>query len=126
MKRLFKYLILFIVAAVFCNRALEIDSLSSDINVIESGIEASVYSTSLSATDTDICLPRQVSYSGPIRLQSRVRRIDNTLRLKVEFISAGRIINPRTRYSVRKSSVQAYSSFPEPSERLESLCILII
>lgn len=124
MKGLFKYLILFIVAAAFCNDAR--CSASPDIDVVECNIETAAYSASISATDSDICTPRQVSSINSVRLQKSARRTGNVLRHTLEFVKAGKTVNAGIQDFVQRISINTFSSLTEPAQRLARLGRLII
>lgn len=127
MKRLIKYLILFVAAVVFLEA-----SGSTDIS-FHNGEEACAdyiaeygFSTTLSETEHDICLPRQISSASHARVQSSSRRTVSTQRHHLEFVKTGRIINAGIRYFIQKNSINIHSSLTDPSENLTRLGRLII
>lgn len=124
MKRVLKYLILFIVAVAFFEAPDRVDI--SEHCVQDKMIENVEISTFLSETDHDFCLPRQVSSSGLARLQSNTRRNDNIQRQSFEFVKSGKAINPNIIYFVQKITINTYSSLTDPAHLLACLGKLII
>lgn len=126
MKNLLKYLVFFIAAAIFQN-STEASVISvegkgmTDMSFIEES-----YHSSISETDSELCLPRQISFANSFRAQSTVRRTNTAHRNNFEFAKAGKIINAGLRYSIQHQSIIIHSSLMQPSHRLLSLGRLII
>lgn len=126
MKGLFKYLIIIFVAAAFSNDASRPVFVSSDMDFFGYDLESTACSASLSATDSDICLPRQVSSMNSVRLQKSARRTGNVLRYTLEFVKSGKTLNAGIQDFVQRNSINSYSSLTEPAHRLSRLGKLII
>lgn len=126
MKLLIKYLILFIVAAVF-TEAQDRSDVSSDNHTFQCNlVETAEVTTFLSETDSDFCVPRQISSASTARVQGNTRRTDNVQRQNVEFVKSGKIIKSSVRYLVQKKSEALYSSPSDSGLKLARLGKLII
>lgn len=127
MKNLLKYIILGIVALAFYNGAEGGFSVNEEKFPIDFPNELStIYNSSLSAPDSDLCQTRQVSSVSLPRLQNNSRRSETTSRQNVTFLKAGKTVNPGIRYIVQKQSILSHSSLIRPSDRLLYLGQLII
>ena len=126
MGKLLKYLFPFIVALAFIN-GTETDILS-DCTDTNYGlhIESDAVTTSLSAPETEIFLPRQAFSANPLRTQSNSRRPDGSYRHNFKFIKSGKVIDSGIRLIVQKQSSVNHASISEPGHILTSLCRLII
>ena len=126
MKRILKYLLPVVLAVVFWNCT---DTPAS--SVPEEGladfqlVEMSCHS-SLSATESEFCPPRQVSFANSQRVQSAPRRTAGANRTNLEFTKSGKVINACLRYVIQRKSIIVHSSLIEPSHRLLYLGKLII
>ena len=126
MKRLLKYLFLVIVSVLFWNSAdYSISPVSEDRQMAKC-ISDLEYHANISAPDSQLCLPRQVSYSNVQRVQGSSRRTNVVHRNNFEFIKSGKEINADLRYLIQKKSIIIHSSLIRPSNRLLSLGRLII
>ena len=126
MKRLLKYLIPVIMAAIFWNCA---DNPASAVpEDVSAGLSvmASACQTGISSADMEFCLPSQVSFANSQRVQSAPRRTASTHRNGLEFAKSGKVFNACLKYSVQRRSIIVHSSMIEPSHRLLSLGKLII
>lgn len=127
MKSLLKYLFLSLVALAFHMGA------KSDLFAHEDVQDCnctSTYTTSLNvsitAPETEVCLPRQVSTLTVPRLQSNSNRRETCYKKNFEVIKSGKAINSILRYVVQKQSLIIYSSLMEPASKLVRLCKFII
>ena len=125
MRNILKYLILVIVAAVFGHADLSSFSYL-DTTAEENAIQSALYETSISASDSELCLPRQVSLTNTVRVQSTARRTNGVQRNNIEFTKAGKVINTGQRYFIQKKSIITHSSLIEPAHKLLYLGKLII
>lgn len=125
MRNILKYLFLAIVAAVLGHADFSVIS-DIDATVEESSIQSALYETSISASDSELCLPRQVSFTNTIRLQSTARRTNCAQRNNLEFTKSGKIINAGQQYFIQRKSIIVHSSLIEPAHRLLYLGRLII
>lgn len=126
MKRMIKYLILFIVAAAFAEArdCADVSSVNEPFDI--SSVDSAEVSTYLSVADYDFSLPRQVSSAGMARVQGNTRRNDTVQRQNFEFVRAGKTVNPSIRYLVQKTSLNTFSSLTDPSFKLDYQGKLII
>lgn len=126
MKNLLKYLVFFVAAVIFQdNTERSVTSVQEKGVADMSFIEESCHSI-ISETDSELCLPRQVSFANSFRAQSTVRRTNTVHRNNFEFAKAGKIVNTGLRYSIQHQSIIIHSSLMQPSHRLLSLGRLII
>ena len=78
MRKLFKYLFLLLVAAVFWNgKGLSMSSVPDDVHV-NVPFQETICSAELSEVDSEPCLPRQITFSTTFRIQGAAKRINNT------------------------------------------------
>jgi hypothetical protein len=126
MKKMLKYLLPVIVAAAFAGGAdshacADAAQQDAEIYVYDDAFESSV-----SATESEFCVPRQVSFANTQQVQSTARRTVNTQRNSFEFAKSGKVINAGIRYFVQKLSIATGSRLCDPSHILFSLGKLII
>ncbi len=126
MKNLLKYLVLFIAAAIFQNNTDISVTPVQEKGMTEMSFIEETFHSSISETDSELCLPRQVSFANSYRAQSTVRRTNTVHRSNFEFAKAGKIINAGLRFSIQYQSIIIHSSLMQPSHRLLSLGRLII
>lgn len=126
MKRWLKYLLPVIVAAAFWNIADENVSSDAIDNDADFSIIESTCGLCLSETESEPCLPRQVSFTNSCRVQSVARRTSGPQRHNLEFTKAGKIYNSNIRYVIQTITRFTSNSLSEPSQRLLSLGRLII
>ena len=121
-----KVLFLFIVTFVFLDGAESVSCAASLESKGDVPMEIAVCSHGISAADSELCLPRQVSFAGPLRVQSGARRTGGVQRTGLEFAKAGKIINSGIRYYIQKKALINHSSLTEPMHVLLSQGKLII
>lgn len=126
MKNLLKYLILFIVAAASWSCAdngasAVYDATYTDISKIESTLNSSIFES-----ESDPCLPRQISHARPFRVQNSARRTIGIQRHGLEYIKADRIVNIVPRLLCQRNHATTISSSIEPIQRLLYFGKLII
>lgn len=125
MKRLLKYL--FPVIAVLALWNCMSTSVSADTeDTAVMSFEETVCQSAISESQSELCLPRQISVASCQRIQSGMRRTVGSGRNNIEFTKSGKIINADIRYFVQKKSIIIHSSLIEPSHRLLYLGKLII
>lgn len=126
MKIWLKYLLPLIVAAFFWNCK---DNLILTVPEDASSTHA-VYETLcinvISASESELCLARQISYSAPFRIQTSARRTAGYGRVNVEFAKSGKLINAGLRYFIQTQAILIHSSLIEPAHKLLRLGKLII
>lgn len=126
MKKLLKYLIPVIVVAAFWNSTDNSTPYASEAVLADiSTIECTNYS-SFSKSQSEPCIPRQISLNNAHRVQSAARRATSIQRHSLEFTKAGKIINVGLRHAIKNNCSITYSSLTEPAQRLLYLGRLII
>lgn len=126
MKKLLKYIIPVIVAAAFAGSAdsagcREVDGWPDDISIY-----AEAYQTTLSETESEPCLPRQISFTSPQQVQRTARRASFTQRNYFEFSKAGKVENAGLRYFIQTVFIITCSPLADPASILLSSGKLII
>lgn len=126
MKKLLKYLLFFLAAAVLWGAAdKEMSSVTAE-DVADMVLEKAISSMDLSQSDHQFSLPRQTSFANSQRAQSSVRRTNSVHRNNTEFAKSGKVVNAGLRYVTQTKSIILYSSLIEPAHKLIYLGKLII
>ena len=126
MKKLLKYLLFFLAAAVLWGEAdKEMSSVTAE-DVADMVLEKAISSTDLSQSDHQFSLPRQTSFANSQRAQSSVRRTNSVHRNNTEFAKSGKVVNAGLRYVTQTKSILLHSSLIEPAHKLIYLGKLII
>lgn len=126
MKKLLKYLFPAIAAIVFWNHMdTPVSAVADETSALVS-FDSKAYPTDISESDSELCLPRQISFANSQRVQSTARRTTGTHRNNIEFVRSGRTVNTCIRYYVQRNSILIHSSLIEPAHRLICLGRLII
>ena len=126
MKKLLKYLLPLIVAAAFAGSADSDVCVDATSGFAEECIFEQICPTSISSTESELCLPRQVSFANSLPVQGSPQRTNTNQRNNIEFAKAGKVINAGIRYFVQTHSIQTGSSLCDPAYMLLSLGKLII
>lgn len=126
MKKLLKYLLFFLAAAVLWGTTdKDISSVTAE-DVADMVLEKAISSTDLSQSDHQFSLPRQTSFANSQRAQSSVRRTNSVHRNNTEFAKSGKVVNAGLRYVTQTKSIILHSSLIEPAHKLIYLGKLII
>ena len=126
MKKLLKYLLFFLAAAVLWGEAdKEMSSVTAE-DVADMVMEKAISGTDLSQSDHQFSLPRQTSFANSQRAQSSVRRTNSVHRNNTEFAKSGKVVNAGLRYVTQTKSIILHSSLIEPAHKLIYLGKLII
>lgn len=126
MKKLLKYLLFFLAAAVLWGEAdKEMSSVTAE-DVADMVLEKAISSMDLSQSDHEFSLPRQTSFANSQRAQSSVRRTNSVHRNNTEFAKSGKVVNAGLRYVTQTKSIILHSSLIEPAHKLIYLGKLII
>lgn len=125
MGKMLKYLFPLIAALALWNCA---DEPASSVNEEAAAVSFSepVCHANISASESQLCLPRQVSFASPQTLQGTARRTNSVHRNNLEFAKSGRILNAGLICFVQRKSLIIHSSLLEPSNKLLCLGQLII
>lgn len=127
MRELIKYLLLIIFSVVFYDATGRSDISYMEETVSASPIEIVEADSYISSdTDSDLCLPRQISSPSPARAQLSLRRADNILKQSLEFVKSGKIFNPNIRFFIQKTRIQNHSSSVDSAHDLTFIGKLII
>ncbi len=126
MMRLLKYLFLAVVTVLFWSCADCPVSTVSEEGLMAMSFSEKEYNANISVPDSQLCLPRQVTYSNVHRVQNSTRRTNGTHRNNFEFIKSGKEINADLIYLIQRKSIIIHSSLIRPSNRLLYLGQLII
>ena len=126
MRKWTKYLLPLIVAVAFWNYEDSVLSVVPEEVPVSQLVSEAVCGTIVSSSESEICLPRQVSYASPSRVQNTARRTTGYSRINVEFAKSGKVINAGLTYFIQNKSITIHSSLTEPSHKLLCLGILII
>lgn len=126
MRKWLKYLLPMIVMAVFwnCNDSLvsTVPEKASASQVFCEEVSCSI----ISSSESELCLPRQISYASPLRVVNSARRTNSCSRVNFEFSKSGKVINASLRYFIQRKTIIIHSSLIEPSHKLLYLGKLII
>ena len=126
MKKLLKYLLFFLAAAVLWGAAdKEIPSVTAE-EVADMLLAETSSHADFSPVDHSFSLPRQTSFANSQRAQSSVRRTNSVHRNNTEFAKSGKVFNAGLRYVIQAKSIIIHSSLIEPAHKLIYLGKLII
>ena len=127
MKKLLKYLLFILAAAVLWATAAdrEMSSVMPE-DVADMVMEKAISGTDISQSDHEFSLPRQTSFANSQRAQSSVRRTNSVHRNNTEFAKSGKVVNAGLRYVTQTKSIILHSSLIEPAHKLIYLGKLII
>ena len=126
MKKLLKYLLFFLAAAVLWGEAdKEMSSVTAE-DVADIVMEKAISGTDISQSDHEFSLPCQTSFANSQRAQSSVRRTNSVHRNNTEFAKSGKVVNAGLRYVTQTKSIILHSSLIEPAHKLIYLGKLII
>ena len=125
MWKILKYLLpLFIVAALCGGTQERVADVYEDF-MSEASLDAIGCQNSISETESDLCLPRQITSGTSTNVQNAVRRTNTVQRSSLEFAKAGKIINTGIKY-LTTNIILFRSALYEPASRLSALGRLII
>lgn len=126
MRKWLKYLLPLMVATMFWNCTDDPISAVPETFSPHQAICEAVCDNVISASESELCLPRQISYTSPSRVQTTARRTTGCSRVNIEFAKSGRIINAGLIYYIQRNTIIIHSSLIEPSHKLLYLGRLII
>lgn len=125
MLKILKYLLpLFVVAAICGGTEDRVADVHEDF-MSEVSLDAVGCQNSISETESDLCLPRQITSGTNTNVQNAVRRTNGAQRSSLEFAKAGKIINTGIKY-LTTNIILFRSALYEPASRLSALGRLII
>lgn len=126
MKKLLKYLFPLVLALTFWSCAENSRSLISEDPVTPTALNDASRQANISASDSQLCLPRQVTYANTQTVQGTARRTNSVNRNNIEFMKSGKVLNAGLIYFIQRKSIIIHSSLIEPANRLLYLGHLII
>lgn len=124
MKKLLKYLLVFFAVLAWDSEGSAVFAYAQEAE--EESFFLIDSATSISSTESEFCLPRQVSFANTQRVQSNARRTTSISRNNLEFARAGKVINAGLRYFIQNRYIIIRSSLSEPARILLFLGKLII
>ena len=125
MWKILKYLLPLLVVAAICGGTGErVADIQEDF-MSEASLDAVGCQNSISETESDLCLPRQITSGTTTNVQNAARRTTNVQRSSLEFAKAGKIINAGIKY-LTTNIILFRSALYEPASRLSALGRLII
>ena len=120
-----KYLLpLFVVAAICGGTEDRVADVHEDF-MSEVSLDAVGCQNSISETESQLCLPRQITGCTNTNVQNTARRTTSVQRNSLEFAKAGKIINTGIKY-LTTNIILFRSALYEPASRLSALGRLII
>ncbi|MBQ6689798.1 MAG: hypothetical protein IJN02_11290 [Bacteroidales bacterium] len=126
MRNLLKYILPIVIAVAFSNATGGFESSSRTAVSYSGTIKNVKFSEFISTPYSQLDIPRQVSLSFPIRVQSCARRPVSVHRPVFEFVKSGKALNTSVLYSVQRQSVILNTSVIEHAHKLVYLGKLII
>lgn len=125
MWKILKYLLPLLVVAAICGGTGErVADIQEDF-MSEASLDAVGCQNSISETESDLCLPRQITSGTTTNVQNAARRTTNVQRSSLEFAKSGKVINAGIKY-LTISTIIFQSALYEPASRLSALGRLII
>ena len=125
MRKLLKYLFPVIMALAFWG-CMDKSVPAASEEIASMSLTDTSYQTNISASESELCLPRQVSFANSNRVQSSARRTTTAHRSNLEFAKSGKVVNAGLRYIIQHQSIIVHSTLVEPTHRLLCLGKLII
>lgn len=125
MKQLLKYLIPFILIAVFLDTAGNSVSADHNSQIFICQIESVEISSDTSGQDSDRTLPKKSSFSNQIRTKNCVRRLTGIQRNTIDFIKIAKTVKALTSCQNINNNL-IHSSKTEHTHRLASLGKLLM
>jgi hypothetical protein len=126
MQRLFKYLLVMIIAAAVWSGADEAFADLSPEMLAELALDDLHPQTSFSDYESEPLLPRQITSSTTNHAPVVVRKIGGIQKTKLEFTKSGKLINAGVQYLIQNQYIILRSSKADPGQMLHSLGRLII
>ena len=125
MWKILKYLLPLLVVAAICGGTGDrVPDIQEDF-MNEASMDAVGCQNSISETESDLCLPRQITSGTSTNVQNTARRTTSVQRNSLEFAKAGKIINTGIKY-LTTNIILFRSALYEPASRLSALGRLII
>lgn len=120
-----KYLFPLIVVAALCGGIGEHVADVREDFMNETVLDAVGCQNSISETESDLCLPRQITSASAPQVQNAARRTTSVQRSCLEFAKAGKVVNAGLKY-LTINIIIIRSALYEPASRLFALGRLII
>lgn len=126
MQRIFKYILVMIIAAAVWSGADEAVADLSPEMLVELAIDDLHPQTSFSDYESEPLLPRQITSSSTNHAPVVVRKVGGISKTKLEFTKSGKLINAGVRYFLQNQYIILRSSKADPGQMLHTLGRLII
>jgi hypothetical protein len=126
MQRIFKYILVMIIAAAVWSGADEAVADLSPEMLAELALDDLHPQTSFSDYESEPLLPRQITSSTTNHAPVVVRKIGGIQKTKLEFTKSGKLINAGVRYLRQNQYIILRSSKADPGQMLHTLGRLII
>lgn len=126
MQRIFKYILVMIIAAAVWSGADEAVADLSPEMLAELAIDDLHPQTSFSDYESEPLLPRQITSSSTNHASVVVRKVGGISKTKLEFTKSGKLINAGVRYFLQNQYIILRSSKADPGQMLHTLGRLII
>ena len=126
MLRIFKYILVMIIAAAVWSGADEAVADLSPEMLAELALDDLHPQTSFSDYESEPLLPRQITSSTTNHAPVVVRKIGGIQKTKLEFTKSGKLINAGVRYLRQNLYIILRSSKADPGQMLHTLGRLII
>lgn len=126
MQRIFKYILVMIIAAAVWSGADEAVADLSPEMLAELALDDLHPQTSFSDYESEPLLPRQITSSTTNHAPVVVRKIGGIQKTKLEFTKSGKLINAGVRYLRQNLYIILRSSKADPGQMLHTLGRLII
>jgi hypothetical protein len=126
MQRIFKYILVMIIAAAVWSGADEAVADLSPEMLAELALDDLHPQTSFSDYESEPLLPRQITSSTTNHAPVVVRKIGGIQKTKLEFTKSGKLINAGVRYLGQNQYIILRSSKADPGQMLHTLGRLII
>lgn len=126
MQRLFKYLLVMIIAVAVWSGADEAFADLSPEMLAELALDDLHPQTSFSDYESEPLLPRQITSSTTYHAPVVVRKISGIQKTNLEFTKSGKLINAGVQYLIQNQYIILRSSKADPGQMLHSLGRLII
>lgn len=126
MQRIFKYILVMIIAAAVWSGADEAVADLSPEMLAELALDDLHPQTSFSDYESEPLLPRQITSSTTNHAPVVVRKMGGIQKTKLEFTKSGKLINAGVRYLRQNQYIILRSSKADPGQMLHTLGRLII
>lgn len=122
----FKYLMAFIIAMLFCPNTTDEVLQTSLFTESQPSVLIADNNFVNPISDSDIALPRRVTFNSSIRFNQQYQRQQNLHRYHVDFAKLGKLRNDGVHHSVQYKSILTHPYIIKAVQKLISFGTLII